>query len=53
MKQYIATLFFAFTISASLYAVDFQLQNIHVGGTGCPSEQTQIILDPDASAASL
>jgi hypothetical protein len=40
-------------LSLSVFAADFQLQNIRVGGTGCPSEQTQIILAPDASSASL
>jgi Domain of unknown function (DUF4360) len=53
MKPFITTIFFAMIMSASLYSADFQLQNIRVGGTGCPSEQTQIILDPDASSASL
>lgn len=41
------------TLASSLYAADFQLQNIRVGGTGCPSELTQIILAPDSSSASL
>ncbi|MBC7714180.1 MAG: DUF4360 domain-containing protein [Rhizobacter sp.] len=53
MKQIITTLLFASTMSASLMAADFQLQNIRVGGTGCPSEQSQIILAPDSSAASI
>lgn len=53
MKKLITTLLFTSTISTSLYAADFQLQNIRVGGTGCPSELTQIILAPDASSASL
>ncbi len=53
MKKLITTLLLSSTISASLYAADFQLQNIRVGGTGCPSELTQIVLAPDASSASL
>lgn len=53
MKKLIATLLFTSSISTSLYAADFQLQNIRVGGSGCPSEMTQIILAPDASSASL
>lgn len=38
---------------ASTMAADFQLQNIRVGGVGCPSETTQIVLAPDSSAASI
>lgn len=53
MKKLITTILLASTLSASLYAADFKLQNIRVGGTGCPSELTQIILAPDASSASL
>jgi hypothetical protein len=40
-------------MTSSLYAADFQLQNIRVGGIGCPSELTQIIVAPDASVASI
>lgn len=53
MKNKITTLLFASTLSASLYAADFKLQNIRVGGTGCIPELTQIILAPDSSSASL
>jgi hypothetical protein len=40
-------------MTTSLYAADFQLQNVRVGGLGCPSESTQIVLAPDSSAASI
>ena len=40
-------------MTASLYAADFQLQNIRTGGVGCPSETTSITLAPDSSAASI
>ncbi len=45
------------TIASSLLslvsAAQFQFQNIRVGGVGCPSEVTQIIMAPDNSSASL
>lgn len=41
------------TMMSSLNAADFQLQNVRVGGLGCPSELTQIVLAPDSSAASI
>jgi hypothetical protein len=44
-------LFFALTLKA--YAENFQLQNIRVGGIGCPSDVTQIMLAPDNSSASI
>jgi hypothetical protein len=53
MKIIITTLLFASTMSGALSAADFQLQNIRVGGSGCPSEQSQIILAPDSSSASI
>lgn len=53
MKKTITTLFLALLSCASLYAADFELKNIRVGGLGCPSELTQIILAPDASSASI
>ncbi len=56
MKKTITTLFLASltTLScASLYAADFELKNIRVGGLGCPSELTQIVLAPDSSSASI
>lgn len=40
-------------LSSTVMAADFQLQNIRVGGVGCPSETTQIVLAPDSSAASI
>ena len=46
-------LFASVLLSTTLLAADFQLQNIRVGGTGCPSELTSIIMAPDASSASL
>ncbi len=39
--------------STNVFGADFQISNIRVGGVGCPTEQTQIVLAPDASAASL
>ncbi len=49
---YVAILFlFAFSIQAK--ASSFQLQNIRVGGIGCPSDVTQIIMAPDNSSASI
>lgn len=53
MKKILSTLLFTSTISGVLFAADFQLQNIRVGGTGCPSELSQIIFSPDASSASI
>lgn len=35
------------------FASNFQLQNIRVGGTGCPSDITQIAMAQDLSSASL
>jgi hypothetical protein len=34
-------------------AENFQFQNIRVGGTGCPSDVTQIVMAPDFSTASI
>lgn len=54
MKKFMTALsFLSLTTCASLYAADFKLENIRVGGVGCPSELTQIVLAPDASSASL
>ncbi|WP_185902994.1 DUF4360 domain-containing protein [Bacteriovorax stolpii] len=54
MKTLITALsFLSLTTATSLYAADFKLQNIRVGGVGCPSELTTIVLAPDASSASL
>lgn len=49
---YIAILFF-FAITLKAYAENFQLQNIRVGGMGCPSGVTQVMLAPDNSSASI
>ncbi len=49
----LALLSSALAFSTSTHAADFQLQNIRVGGAGCPSELTQIVLAPDASSASI
>ncbi|MDD4974810.1 MAG: DUF4360 domain-containing protein [Bacteriovorax sp.] len=35
------------------WAENFQFQNIRVGGTGCPSDVTQIVMAPDFSTASI
>ncbi|MBC7538311.1 MAG: DUF4360 domain-containing protein [Bacteriovorax sp.] len=35
------------------HAENFQFQNIRVGGTGCPSDITQIVMAPDFSSASI
>jgi hypothetical protein len=40
-------------LSLSIHAEAVQFQNIRVGGTGCPSEKTQIAYAPDNSAATL
>jgi hypothetical protein len=53
LHKNIFSIFTLAMMSASLYAADFQLQNVRVGGIGCPSETTQIILAPDSSAASI
>jgi hypothetical protein len=34
-------------------ASNFQIQNIRVGGSGCPSELTQIVSSPDLTSASI
>ena len=44
---------FTLTMMGTLSAADFQFQNVRVGGLGCPSELTQIVLTPDSSAASI
>lgn len=41
------------TMSSSLLAEDMIIQNIRVGGTGCPSDVTQIVTAPDATSASI
>jgi len=51
-KSSLVAFFFTQCLSLS-FAQDFQISNIRVGGVGCPTEQTQIVLAPDASAASL
>ncbi len=51
MKHLITAL--SFTLSLSAMAADFKLQNIRVGGVGCPTEETTIVLAPDSSSASL
>lgn len=38
---------------STAHAENFQFQNIRVGGTGCPSDVTQIVTAPDLSSASL
>lgn len=53
MKKLIIASVLSLFSTSSLYAADFKLQNIRVGGTGCPSELTTITLAPDASSASL
>lgn len=45
--------FITFILAVSAKAESLQLQNIRVGGTGCPSEITQIITAPDMSSASI
>jgi hypothetical protein len=40
-------------ISTLVHAENFELQNIRTGGTGCPSEVTQIVTAPDLSSASI
>lgn len=39
--------------SVNALAGNFEFQNIRVGGSGCPSDTTQIVTAPDLSAASL
>lgn len=53
MKKRIIVSALLIFFTSSLYAADFKLQNIRVGGTGCPSELTTITLAPNASSASL
>ena len=53
MKNKLTMLLFISTLSATVNATDFKFQNISVGGTGCPADLTQIVLAPDASAASI
>lgn len=53
MKKRIIVSTLALLLTSSLYAADFKLQNIRVGGTGCPSELTSITLAPNASSASI
>lgn len=54
MKHFFKALsFFTLSLTTSLYAADFKLQNIRVGGVGCPTELTTIVLAPDSSSASL
>lgn len=37
----------------SAHAENFQFQNIRAGGTGCPSDVTQIVMAPDLTSASI
>jgi hypothetical protein len=56
MTKFQASLFFTTLLQLFLcrvYASDAQFQNIRVGGTGCPSDVTQIVLSPDQKSASL
>ena len=53
MKNIITTLLFSSLFSAGATAADFQFKNIRVGGTGCPSELTSIVMAPDAGSASI
>lgn len=41
------------TLTSFSGAASFEFQNIRVGGTGCPSDVTQIVTAPDLSSASL
>lgn len=45
-------LFHLMTLSTA-HAQNFEFQNIRVGGLGCPSDVTQIVMAPDKSSASL
>lgn len=42
-----------FSSYSNAQAQSFEFQNIRVGGTGCPSDITQIITSPDRSSASI
>ena len=42
-----------FLLTSSLMAQEIQFQNIRVGGLGCPTETTSIVMAPDQSSASL
>jgi hypothetical protein len=49
-----ASLFFSFVAASfAVEAQNLEFQNIRVGGTGCPSDITQIITAPDRSSASI
>jgi hypothetical protein len=52
LLYYIAILLFS-AITLKAHAENFQLQNVRVGGVGCPSDVTQIVLAPDNSSASI
>jgi hypothetical protein len=54
-KNALSLLFSLSLAATSLMAVaaESEFQNIRVGGTGCPSDVTQIVVSPDKSAASL
>lgn len=52
LSHIILVSFLSLTTKTAL-AANFEFQNIRVGGTGCPSEVTQIIFAPDKSSASI
>jgi hypothetical protein len=53
LKYVVIGMGISLTTMSFLKAEIVQFQNIHVGGTGCPSEKTQIVYSPDNSSASL
>lgn len=50
---YYVLILFLCAVTIKAHAENFQLQNIRVGGLGCPTDTTQIILAPDNSSASI
>ncbi|MGZ3787249.1 MAG: DUF4360 domain-containing protein [Bacteriovorax sp.] len=56
IKKQLFTLLLASSMTSAMscaWASNFEFQNIRVGGTGCPTDITQIVTAPDLSSASL
>lgn len=51
-KKNLATVF-GLSFMFSVYAENVKFQNVHVGGSGCPGEKTQIVFSPDLSQSSI
>jgi Domain of unknown function (DUF4360) len=53
MKKTLLTLAISLLSAQTLRAENFQIQNIRLGGLGCPSETTQVVISTDNQTASI